>query len=51
MTPDWGGWLALQAALYAAWAAGIIFITVIGIRFVTKWLRNRIAEARMIGDG
>lgn len=48
MSADWGGWLALQAALYAAWAAGILFISVVAFHGARKWLRNRIEEARRI---
>jgi hypothetical protein len=40
MSADWGGWLALQAALYTAWGAGIMFLAVIGIRATVKWLRR-----------
>jgi hypothetical protein len=46
MTPEWGGWLALQAALYIAWAVGIIFIIVVTVNAGSKWLRNRVHEAR-----
>ena len=46
MSANWGGWLALQAALYIAWAAGIIFITIVTVRAGRQWLRNRVHEAR-----
>ena len=46
MSAECGGWLALQAAIYTAWAAGIIFITIISVHAGSKWLRNRIHEAR-----
>jgi hypothetical protein len=46
LTPEWGGWLALQVALYIAWAVGIICFTVFAANAMTKWLRNRVEEAR-----
>ena len=41
MSADWAGWLALQAALYAVWAAGIVFLAALGVRSALKWMRSR----------